>query len=173
MVKERRVEVDHPPLCGSWDLLPEAWGPAAPAGPRQGWAGRGRSAGRRERGGEDSSGSYGGRTCRRGGRLTARRKGSEDRGCGVLRRRLESRGQAAFISFCSGVGGGGGCTGRNRDPARRWALPRLAFCPIPGRCVPDALSSMPLSSGTRAGQVWEQKEGAQLLGVNACARALC
>lgn len=41
-MKERRVEVDHPPLCGSWDLLPEAWGPQPPLGPgKDGRAGGG------------------------------------------------------------------------------------------------------------------------------------
>lgn len=86
---------------------------------------------------------------------------------------MESRGQAVFTSFCSCVGEAGRLTGRNRDPGRRWALLRLALCPIPGRCVPGALSSRPLSSGAKAGLVWEREEGARLLGVHACARALC
>ncbi|XP_046528835.1 uncharacterized protein LOC124245492 [Equus quagga] len=88
----------------SWDILdlqriPQintpispGGGPKPPAGPGRGWAGRRRSAarrcaGRRERGGEDSSGLSGqrdgGRTCGLGGRLTHREEGK--RGPPLLR----------------------------------------------------------------------------------------
>ena len=174
----------HPPSPGTGDLRQEARGPQPPAGPGRGWAGGGRSAalrcaGRRERGGEDSSGSGGlkdgGRTCGLGGRLNLTEEGergpplprSEEtfggRGSGrrhllqqwTRRRRRSRRAHRPQQPPCAQVG----------NPA--------ALCPFLGRHGPDALPSRPLSSGTRAGQVRGPEEGARPLRVHACARALC
>lgn len=64
---------------------------------------------------------------------------------------MESRGQAAFTSSCSGDGEVEGSTDRNGDPARRWAPPELRVLPHPG----PLRARCPLSHATElGGQNW-------------------